>query len=87
MFLSQRDTTMGQDIQQRIRDGFRADASSEYDIRQRLAYGARQVPLLQSICYPQEVSAESQPTWPWEEGKLNSIKTNQAGNETETNQR
>lgn len=58
---------MARDIQVRIRQAFRADVDNEYDIRQRLAYGARQIPLLESICFPEKIVAEKQPIWPWEE--------------------
>jgi hypothetical protein len=67
--LSRRDETMGNDVQKSIREGFRAAITNEYDIRQRLAYGARQIPLLESICYPESIISEPRPIWPWEIGR------------------
>ena len=82
MRLRQRDIGMAADIRDRIHEGFRTKIEGDFNIRQMLANGARQLTLLESLCEDSrgshtlescdvsKTTSESmsvdRPTWPWE---------------------
>ena len=78
--LRKRDAAMAGDVEARVREAFRQPAEGEFHVRQRLAFGARQLTLIQSLSDPFTESGpaamdagagttdcdEEPPTWPWE---------------------